>query len=140
MGEMRAQVENRSNKGGRREVLVHGLHVYGNLYGCDSELLKDEVYLTKVVKYAAEVANATILATYSYKFGVTGGVSVIAIVAESHISIHTWPEHEYATVDVYTCGSKTKPLLAFDYIARSLNAKKVEVYISDRSYYTDETP
>ncbi|WP_054857520.1 adenosylmethionine decarboxylase [Vulcanisaeta sp. JCM 16159] len=124
--------------GGReKNALVYGVHVYGNLYGCSKELLKDEVYLLKVVKEAADVAGALVVSTFYYKFGVNGGISVVAIVAESHISIHTWPEHEYATVDVYTCGSHTNPMAAFEYIAKSLNAKKVEVFMSDRSYYTD---
>ncbi|WP_243670907.1 adenosylmethionine decarboxylase [Vulcanisaeta sp. JCM 16161] len=126
--------------GGReRSALVYGVHVYGNLYGCNRELLKDEMYLLKIVKEAADIAGALVVSTFYYKFGVNGGISVVAIVAESHISIHTWPEHEYATVDVYTCGSHTNPMAAFEYIAKNLNAKRVEVFVSDRSYYTDKS-
>ena len=126
--------------GGReRNALVYGVHVYGNLYGCNKELLKDEMYLLKIVKEAADIAGALVVSTFYYKFGINGGISVVAIVAESHISIHTWPEHEYATVDVYTCGSHTNPMAAFQHIAKSLNAKKVEVFVSDRSYYADNT-
>ncbi|MCG2862841.1 MAG: adenosylmethionine decarboxylase [Vulcanisaeta sp.] len=120
-----------------KSALVYGIHVYGNLYGCDKELLKDEIYLTKVVREAAEVAGATVVSTFYYKFGVHGGVSVVAIVAESHISIHTWPEYGYATVDVYTCGSHTKPMEAFKYIVKNLKASRYEVFTSDRSYYVD---
>ncbi len=127
-----------TGQGGREgNALVYGVHVYGNLYGCDKELLKDELYLTKIIKEAANAAGALVVSTFYYKFGINGGISVVAIVAESHISIHTWPEYGYATVDVYTCGSHTKPMEAFNYIAKSLNAKKVEVFISDRSYYAD---
>ncbi len=123
---------------GREEkALVYGVHVYGNLYGCNKELLKDELYLTKIIKEAADIAGALVVSTFYYKFGINGGISVVAIVAESHISIHTWPEHEYATVDVYTCGNHTRPTAAFEYIAKSLNAKKVEVFVSDRSYYSN---
>ena len=123
--------------GKERSALVYGVHVYGNLYGCDKNLLKDEVYLTKVVREAADAAGALVVSTFYYKFGINGGISVVAIVAESHISIHTWPEYGYATVDVYTCGSHTKPMEAFKYIVKSLNASRFEVFVSDRSYYTD---
>ena len=122
--------------GGReRNALVYGVHVYGNLYNCDRELLKDEMYLLKIVREAADIAGALVVSTFYYKFGVNGGISVVAIVAESHISIHTWPEHAYATVDVYTCGNHTNPMAAFEHIAKNLNAKKIEVFMSDRSYY-----
>lgn len=124
--------------GGReRSAVVYGVHVYGNLYDCNRELLKDEMYLLKIVKEAADIAGSLIVSTFYYKFGANGGISVVAIIAESHISIHTWPEHGYATVDVYTCGSHTNPMAAFEHIAKSLNAKKVEVFVSDRSYYSN---
>ncbi|WP_069806543.1 adenosylmethionine decarboxylase [Vulcanisaeta thermophila] len=119
----------------KNDALVYGIHVYGNLYDCDPQLLKDELYLTRIAKEAAEMAGAYVVSTFYYKFGINGGVSVVVIVAESHISIHTWPEHRYATVDVYTCGSHTKPTTAFEYIAKSLGAKRVDVFISDRSLY-----
>ncbi len=115
--------------------VVHGLHVFGNLKNCNVEILKDEEELRKIACEAARLGNMTIVSVVSHKFGVESGVSVIVIVAESHISIHTWPEHAYATVDVYTCGARSNPLLAFIHIARRLNAKEVEVFISDRSLY-----
>ncbi len=111
---------------------VVGKHVYGNLYGCNRELLTDEHALRRIVMESAKVGNFTILGIRSRKFKY-GGVSVIAIVAESHISIHTWPEEEFASVDVYTCGLHTNPEKSFMYIAEKLNAKKIEVFYSDRS-------
>ncbi|MFB6469705.1 MAG: adenosylmethionine decarboxylase [Vulcanisaeta sp. AZ3] len=126
-----------SRVGREANALVYGVHVYGNLYECDKEVLRDEVYLTRVVKEAADVAGALLVSTFFYKFGVNGGTSVVAIVAESHISIHTWPEYGYATVDVYTCGDHTKPMEAFKYIVKALRAKRFEVFASDRSYYVN---
>lgn len=118
--------------GGR---VVVGRHIYGNLYGCDPDTLADEATLITIVKEAVKVANAMLLSIGSYRFGPKGGLSVFAVVAESHISIHTWPEHGYATVDVYTCGDHTDPKAAFDYIVSRLNPKKVEVFFGDRSMY-----
>nr|KJR72176.1 MAG: S-adenosylmethionine decarboxylase proenzyme [Vulcanisaeta sp. AZ3] len=126
-----------SRVGREANALVYGVHVYGNLYECDKEVLRDEVYLTRVVKEAADVAGALLVSTFFYKFGVNGGTSVVAIVAESHISIHTWPEYGYATVDVYTCGDHTKPMEAFKYIVKALRARRFEVFTSDRSYYVN---
>jgi len=127
----------RTREEGTRRI-VHGLHVFGNLKSCDVELLKSEEELRKIACEAARVGNMTIVSVISHKFGIEGGVSVIVIVAESHISIHTWPEYAYATVDVYTCGAKSNPLLAFIHIARRLRAREVEMFISDRSLYTSE--
>ncbi len=123
------------NRTDREDAIVYGTHIYGSLYGCSANLLRDEEYLIRKVREAAELANSVIVSIFSYKFGAHSGVSVIAIVAESHISVHTWPEYEYATIDVYTCGFRAKPIIAFEYLAKSLNAKKIEVYISDRSLY-----
>jgi S-adenosylmethionine decarboxylase len=121
--------------GGVGGTVVVGRHVYGNLYGCDPEVLRDEAALITIVKEAVNVANAILLSIGSYRFGPDGGLTVFAVVAESHISIHTWPEHGFATVDVYTCGDHTDPKAAFDYIASRLRPKKVEAFFGDRSMY-----
>jgi S-adenosylmethionine decarboxylase len=121
--------------GGVGGTVVVGRHVYGNLYGCDPEVLRDEAALITIVKEAVKVANAILLSIGSYRFGPEGGLTVFAVVAESHISIHTWPEHGFATVDVYTCGDHTDPKAAFDYIASRLRPKKVEAFFGDRSMY-----
>ncbi len=128
-----------SPSGAWEKPLVYGMHVYGNLYECDESILRDEVKLTEIVKRAAEVANATVVSLFYYRFGGSGGLSVVAIVAESHISIHTWPEHRYATVDVYTCGAHTNPLAAFKYIVKELKAKSYRLNISDRSLYNGDS-
>jgi S-adenosylmethionine decarboxylase len=121
--------------GGVGGTVVVGRHVYGNLYGCDPEVLRDEAALITIVKEAVNVANAILLSIGSYRFGPDGGLTVFAVVAESHISIHTWPEHGFATVDVYTCGDHTDPKAAFDYIASRLKPKRVEAFFGDRSMY-----
>ncbi|MEM5820810.1 MAG: adenosylmethionine decarboxylase [Candidatus Aenigmatarchaeota archaeon] len=109
-------------------------HVFGSLYDCDEEILKNEEMLIEIVKKSAEIANSKLISIYSYKFDGGGGVSVIAIVAESHISIHTYPEYRYALVDVFTCGSHTEPEKAFDYIVKELKAKSVSKKIENRSF------
>lgn len=114
--------------------VIVGKHVYGNLYGCDAELLSNEGFLKTIAIEAAEKANMTVWDAKSWKFGgEKGGVSVIVLVVESHIAIHTWTEYSYATLDVYTCGSKSDPEKAFDYIASKLKPKHIKKYYADRS-------
>ena len=110
---------------------VVGKQVYGELYDCDVETLKDEQRLREIVTNAARVGNMTLLDVRSWKIG--EGVSVMAIVLESHITIHTWPEYAFATVDVYSCGAHTDPKKAYLYIVEQLGAKRYTVKEADRS-------
>ncbi len=113
---------------------IIGRHVYGNLYGVEPERLWDEEGLKRLVVEAAHVANMTLVEVKSWKFtGFHGGVSVIALVLESHIAIHTWPDYKYATVDVYTCGERGDPWKAFNYIVEKLQPKHYVVHYADRS-------
>ena len=117
---------------GRQRARVVGRHVYGNLYNCSNErALRDPEYLERIVEEAARIGNMTVLEVKSWKIG--EGVSVVAIILESHIAIHTWPEYRYATVDVYSCGDHTDPFTAFDYIVKALGAEKVDYGTADRS-------
>ena len=97
-----------------------GKHYLLNLYGCSFILLNDEHYLVGLLKKAAVVSGATVLETVFKKF-VPQGVTVICLLAESHISIHTWPEEGKAAVDVYTCGD-SDPKLSCDMIISQLHS------------------
>ncbi|MCI2414407.1 MAG: adenosylmethionine decarboxylase [Candidatus Aramenus sp.] len=110
---------------------VVGKQVYGSLYDCDEEVLKDTERLKAIVTNAAKEGNMTLLDIRSWKIG--EGVSVVAIVLESHITIHTWPEYKFATVDVYSCGAHTDPKRAFEYIVSELKAKRYTMKEADRS-------
>ncbi|MEB3806099.1 MAG: adenosylmethionine decarboxylase [Desulfurococcales archaeon] len=114
------------------EAKVIGKHVYGNLINCNNvEALRDPHTLEEIVRKSADVGNMTILDVKSWKIG--EGVSVVAVILESHITIHTWPEYRFATVDVYSCGSHTDPEAAFEYIVDVLKPEKVESGFTDRS-------
>ena len=110
---------------------VIGKQVYGSLYDCDAEVLKDRERLEEIVKEAVKIGNMTLLDIKSWKIG--EGVSVVAIVLESHVTIHTWPEYNFATVDVYSCGAHTDPHKAFMYIVNELKAKRYTINEADRS-------
>ncbi len=118
----------------KRKII--GKHVYGNLYECDKKVLMNEEVLRETVIKAAEIAKMHLVDVHSWSFkGEKGGTSVIALVTESHISIHAWSEYNYASVDVYTCGSKSKPLKAFKYIVERLKPKKYSVHRVKRIGY-----
>jgi len=116
---------------GKAEAKVVGRHVYGNLYDCNPDVLSDEESLRSMVVEAARIGNMTLLDVRSWKIGL--GVSVVAIILESHIALHTWPEYRYATLDVYSCGAHTDPEASFNYLVEKLGARYVERRYADRS-------
>ena len=98
-------------------------HLLLELYGCDREKLNDESFLRCILNRAAKLANATVLNLISNKFE-PHGVTASALLAESHISVHTWPESNYSAVDIFTCGQNMMPELASQYLIESLIAKE----------------
>jgi len=97
-----------------------GKHYLLNLYGCSFVLLDDERCLIDLLENAAYASGATVVQTISKKFE-PQGVTVICLLSESHISIHTWPEEGKAAVDVYTCGD-CNPKIGCDIIIEQLYA------------------
>jgi len=113
---------------------IIGKHVFGNLYDIDPKILNDKDFLHNVVLEAVKIANMTLVESKSWSFGgKKGGVSVIALVEESHIALHTWSEYNYATLDVYTCGENSNPQAAFEYIVSQLKPKRYQMFFADRS-------
>lgn len=87
-----------------------GQHVLADISGSTSELLNDAVGLEELLRTSSSAAGATILASESHAFE-PQGASAIVILAESHVSIHTWPEWGGATLDAYTCGAADPEIL-----------------------------
>ena len=98
-------------------------HLLLEIYRCDCEKLNDESFLRCTLNRAAKLANATVLNLISHKFE-PQGVTAIALLAESHISIHTWPESNYSAVDIFTCGQNMLPELASQYLIGALKAEE----------------
>lgn len=98
-----------------------GNHGLLDLYGCDEAILKDEGRLKTALMAAAQSAEATILTEHFHTFGGAGGVTGGLLLAESHISIHTWPEHRFAAIDAFICGGmkleKVKEILCRELVA-----------------------
>jgi S-adenosylmethionine decarboxylase proenzyme len=98
-----------------------GIHMLVELYECDRELLNDPVFIEKAMKKAAVESGATIVSCHTNLFN-PYGVSGVVIIAESHITIHTWPEHGYAAVDAFTCGDSVSPLKVKEVLEKLLKA------------------
>ena len=103
-----------------------GTHLLVELNDCDPALLDDMELVKQVLLVAAAEAGATIVGEVFHKFAPVGVTGIVCI-AESHISIHTWPEHAYAAVDIFTCGDDFKPHKAASRIAESLQSTQRDI-------------
>ena len=107
-----------------RQLLAEFLH-------CDPERLADPEFITQSMLEAARVSGATIV-THSFHHFAPLGVSGVVIISESHLAIHTWPEHGFAAVDYFTCGSRIDMDRGLEVLREALEAQAVEVVVVER--------
>ena len=98
-----------------------GKHCILEIHGCPSHLLDDESFIREALAEASRQGMSTLLNLTSHKFH-PQGCTALALLAESHISIHTWPEAGYAAVDVFTCGETSQPEMACAYLVEQFKA------------------
>lgn len=101
-----------------------GCNIFADMYGCDASVLDDVEYLRTMMKEAAKRGNMTVVRTIFHRYepqGITG----IVVVKESHIAIHTWPEHAFASVDIFLCGNNSRPYEVLKYIESKLRPARV---------------
>ena len=98
-----------------------GQHLILDFYGCNQELLDDYEALKTIFEDSLELSNATVLKVTGNKFE-PQGVTLLALLAESHASMHTWPEHKYCAMDFYTCGVTSRPEEIVEYLYIKLGA------------------
>jgi S-adenosylmethionine decarboxylase len=106
-------------------------HCVAELYRADSEKLNDEAFVREALANAADLANATLIDIRTHPFD-PQGITGFALLAESHISIHTWPECGFAAIDAFTCGDRTKPDVACSYLADAFLARGHSISIIER--------
>jgi len=92
------------------------------LQDCDKEVLNDLGFLRDAMVTAAIDCGATVLGESFHHFS-PQGVSGVVVIAESHLSMHTWPEYGYAAVDIFTCGTSVEPERAAEVLIERLGAK-----------------
>ena len=105
---------------------VLGRHLLLELFSCDEKVLDDLDTIEVFMKEAARVSGATIVESVFHRFE-PHGISGVVVVAESHLAIHTWPEHGYAAVDFFTCGAGIDYWQAHDYLKKAFGAADSEV-------------
>ena len=116
-----------------------GLHLIGDLYGClcDSRLMLDAAYLEKFCQERVAAAGLTTVGSLFHSFGEGGGVTGVVVLAESHLSIHTWPEAGYVTLDVYVCNytenNRPKAQQLFDDLLAAFNPNDPHLHRVDRA-------
>ncbi|WP_103866634.1 adenosylmethionine decarboxylase [Aquimarina sp. I32.4] len=99
-----------------------GLHILMEFHKCSSDILNDLNILEASMNEAADSSGSTIIKSVFHQFS-PQGVTGVVIIAESHLAIHTWPEHEYAAVDFFTCNTSMDYLKAYDILAKELESK-----------------
>ena len=100
-------------------------HTLLELHGCTVALLNDLAALKSVLLEAVRLGHGTIVTEVFHTFS-PHGVSGVVVIAESHVAIHTWPEHAYAAVDIFSCGTKLDHAIIRDHLRASLAAANVE--------------
>ena len=99
-----------------------GRHILVELHDCDREALNDLDYIREVMLKSAVDCGAMVMGESFHRFS-PQGVSGVVVIAESHISIHTWPEYGYAAADVFTCGTAVNPEIAARVLIEKLGSK-----------------
>ena len=105
---------------------VLGIHLLLELKDCNPKLLDDLDYIRNAMRLAADDLGVHVVGESFHRFSPQGVTGILSI-AESHISIHTWPEYGYAAADVFTCGSAMMPARAARMLAELLESKCQDV-------------
>jgi len=100
-----------------------GKHILAEYLECECTYLDSEAAIRNLMLEAASRSGATIVGNIFHHFS-PQGVSGVVVIAESHLAIHTWPEFRYASVDLFTCGTRVDPWIGFEYLKEKLQSKK----------------
>ena len=99
-----------------------GRHILAEFFECDPNVLNNPELVEKYMLEAALECGATVVNKCFHLFA-PHGVSGVVIISESHLAIHTWPEYGYAAVDLFTCGEKCDPKVAYEFLKEKFNSK-----------------
>ncbi len=110
------------------------VHIVADFFGVDPELIKHVEKMKLLVDPIPIKAGLTVLDSKYHQFK-PFGVSCVYLLAESHISIHTWPELGYMAIDIFTCGDNSKAFKTFEMLRDIFKPKEVKKHIIYRDYY-----
>jgi S-adenosylmethionine decarboxylase len=109
------------------------------LFDCDLDAINNVETVKGALIEAAKRAQATIVDVVFHEFN-PFGVSGVVVIAESHLSIHTWPEYRYAAVDIFSCGDVLQPEIAANYLVEQFGAERTSVVEMQRGMFLGATP
>ncbi len=102
------------------------MHLLVELHGCDSQKLNDIEFVRETLLAAARETGSAIMGESFHRFS-PQGVSGVVVIAESHLSVHTWPEYGYAAADVFTCGSRVEPRRGAEYLVQRFQPEESSI-------------
>lgn len=108
-----------------------GTHLLVNLYGCPKKTLQDADCVLRLLNEIVEESKLNKVGEIAHQFK-PGGATVIILLAESHLSIHTWPEMQSAAADIFCCNSEDNAEKAFEIMKKKFRPKKVEKRVVKR--------
>lgn len=114
-----------------------GTHLLVELRECNPEILKSLEKVRSIMVSAAKDAKATIVDVSFHEFN-PFGISGVVVIAESHLTIHTWPEYDYAAVDIFTCGDIIKPEVAASFLIKEFGCKNPSIVEMKRGILSHE--
>lgn len=114
-----------------------GSQIVADLFDCDEELLKHVETVEAAMIAGAIEGHATIVSKCFKQFD-PFGVSGVLVIAESHIAIHTWPEHKYAAIDIFTCGNEMITKAVADELIKQFKSTNYKIHSFERPYSHDE--
>ncbi|MCB0630670.1 MAG: adenosylmethionine decarboxylase [Saprospiraceae bacterium] len=115
-----------------------GQHWLIELQGCDPDQLGEVPLVEEIMRRAALTANANIVSGHFHQFS-PYGVSGVLVIQESHLTIHTWPEHGYAAVDIFTCSPDLRVEAAITQLQLDFGAAAVERKMVERGIRVNNT-
>ncbi len=113
--------------------IVLGKHAIIDLSGCDSEIMSNYDLIRDILVQTAQIANITVLDMVEHYFKPEGYTAVL-VLEESHLSIHTWPEYNYVSIDLYSCNLQTNFQAVKDFLADKFKATVTKFSLLERKY------
>lgn len=108
-----------------------GKQLLVDMKGCNTEKLKKVEYVSDILYKAAVKSGATIVSK-AFKQFEPYGVSGVVVIEESHLTIHTWPEHGFISIDYYSCSDTVDMNIAIDFIQKELEAESFNSVLLNR--------
>ncbi|MBI1978921.1 MAG: adenosylmethionine decarboxylase [Candidatus Aenigmarchaeota archaeon] len=110
-----------------------GYHICADLYGCSKKLLDDIRFVKTTVKEAVKASGLELIGIRLHKFN-PHGITGYALLKTSHVALHTWPEFNYAAIDVFSCDGKKKAEKAMKFLLEKFKPKHVKKTSFERKY------